>query len=175
MPKYNAMSEVFEEVTIFDKPALFTPIRIDRNTLPNGYHLYEVRQDDNCKGDAVQIARSIVVNHWGSLITVDEIILPSDGYLDIEPDDLNYGAGDCRSMEEFMSKYPLTQKEAVFKVIITETLKLTVEVEAKDQHEAEQIVSDNWRNSEYILDASNFVGAVFEVKPNDDSDGDDDA
>ena len=48
-----------------------------------------------------------------------------------------------------------------FKVTITETLKKTVEVEAKNQHEAEQIVSENWNNSEYILDADNFVGVEF--------------
>lgn len=48
-----------------------------------------------------------------------------------------------------------------FKVTITETLKLTVEIEAKDQHEAEQIVSDNWKNSEYVLNADNFVSAEF--------------
>lgn len=106
MPRFNAMEEDFEAVTILDKPALFTPIRIDRNTVPRGYHLYEVRHDDDCQGDAVQIARGIMVNHWGTLITRDVIKLPADGYLDIEPEDLNYSAGDCKSMKEFMAKYP---------------------------------------------------------------------
>lgn len=50
-----------------------------------------------------------------------------------------------------------------FKVTITETLKLTVEVEANNLYEAEQIVSDNWRNSEYVLDANNFMGVEFEA------------
>lgn len=50
-----------------------------------------------------------------------------------------------------------------FKVTITETLKLTVKVEAKDLREAEQIVSDNWRNSQYVLSADNFAGVEFEV------------
>ena len=54
-------------------------------------------------------------------------------------------------------------KLRTFEVTITETLKLTVEVEARDQHEAEQIVSNNWRNSEYILDADNFVDVEFEA------------
>jgi len=49
------------------------------------------------------------------------------------------------------------------KVTITETLKLTVEVEAKYPQEAEQIVSDNWRNSMYVLGADNFVGVEFEA------------
>lgn len=48
-----------------------------------------------------------------------------------------------------------------FNVTITETLKMTVEVEAKNQQQAEQIVSDKWKNSEYILDADNFCGVEF--------------
>ena len=48
---------------------------------------------------------------------------------------------------------------------ITETLKRTVEVEADDQHEAEQMVSDGWHNSQYILDAEDFVGAAVEAVP----------
>ena len=44
-----------------------------------------------------------------------------------------------------------------FKVTIIETLRRTVEVEAGDQHEAEQVVSDGLHNSKYILDADDFV------------------
>lgn len=54
---------------------------------------------------------------------------------------------------------------STFKVTITETLKLTVEVEAKDQDNAKQIVSDNWKASEYVLDADNFVSVEFEAAP----------
>lgn len=51
-----------------------------------------------------------------------------------------------------------------FDVTITETLKMTVTVEADSQLEAEQLVSDRWHNSEYILDAENFIGADFKAK-----------
>jgi hypothetical protein len=54
-----------------------------------------------------------------------------------------------------------------FEVTITETLKRPVEVEARDKHEAEQIISDNWHKSEYILDADNFHGVEFEAAPAD--------
>lgn len=106
MARYNAMEESFEEVTILDMPALFTSLRIDRNTVPVGYHVYEVRHDDDHQGDAVQIARAIMVNHWGSLITRDEITLPDGKYRDIDPDALNFVDGDCRCMSDFMKKYP---------------------------------------------------------------------
>ena len=108
----NAMEEDFTEVTILEKPALFTDMRIDRNTVPKGYYAYDVRHDDECQGEAVQLARSILVNHWGALITQEKIKLPRDGYLDIEPEDLNYDTGDCRTMKAFMAKYPPIEKSA---------------------------------------------------------------
>lgn len=52
-----------------------------------------------------------------------------------------------------------------FKVTITETLKRTVEAEADDQHEAEQMVSDGWKDSKYVLGADDFVGVNFEAEP----------
>ena len=103
---YDASKEDFIEATIFGKPALFTSIRIIPFTVPRGYHLYEIRHDDDCQGDAVQIARNVIVNRWGSLITRDKLKLPADGYLDIEPEDLKYGTGDCRRMKDFTEKYP---------------------------------------------------------------------
>lgn len=51
-----------------------------------------------------------------------------------------------------------------YDVTITETLKMTVTVEAESQMEAEQMVSDNWRNQEYILDADNFTSVDFKAK-----------
>ena len=50
-----------------------------------------------------------------------------------------------------------------FNVTITETLKKTVEVEAESQDEAEQIVNDSWYRGDYILDADNFEGVVFDA------------
>ena len=40
---------------------------------------------------------------------------------------------------------------------------MNVDVEAKSAGEAEQIVSDRWRDSEYLLDADNFAGVEFEA------------
>ena len=55
-------------------------------------------------------------------------------------------------------------KKKNYKVTITEVLKKTVDVEAEDEREAEQIVSDRWHDSDYILDADNFVGVDFEAE-----------
>lgn len=48
-----------------------------------------------------------------------------------------------------------------FDVTITETLKLTVSVEASSKEEAEQMVNDQWRAGDHVLDADNFVDVEF--------------
>ena len=83
MARYHAMEETYSEIRVLGKPALFHDLRIDRSTVPRGLYLYEVRSDDDGRGDPVQIAKGIMVNHWGTILTREPIKLPADGYLDI--------------------------------------------------------------------------------------------
>ena len=46
---FNAMTEHYEEITVCGKPALFTSIRIKRDTIPDGLYAYDVRHDDECR------------------------------------------------------------------------------------------------------------------------------
>ena len=61
------------------------------------------------------------------------------------------------------------EKMNMYHVKVTETLTMTVEVEAENELSAEQQVSDDWRNCEYILDAANFTGVTFEVVRNEEN------
>ena len=56
----------------------------------------------------------------------------------------------------------MTEKK-MFKVAVTELLRKVVIVEARDEAEAHQRVSDAWQNGEYLLDGRNFDGAEFHV------------
>lgn len=51
-----------------------------------------------------------------------------------------------------------------YKVEITETLQMNVEVEADSLEEAEQLVNDKWYKGEYILGADNFIDVDFEAE-----------
>ena len=51
-----------------------------------------------------------------------------------------------------------------YEVTITETLEMTVTVEAESREEAQQIASDNWKNGDYILDADHFTGVNFKAR-----------
>lgn len=51
-----------------------------------------------------------------------------------------------------------------YKVTITEISKMDVDVEAESREEAEQIVGDGWRRSEYVLNSDYFDGVEFEAE-----------
>lgn len=51
---FNAMTERYEEITVCGKPALFTGIRIKRDTIPDGLYAYDVRHDDECRASLVR-------------------------------------------------------------------------------------------------------------------------
>ena len=111
----DVRTEEFEIVTVFDHPMLFTCLRCDRNTLPKGMYLYEVRHDDDMQGIPCEIAERILVNHWGTVISNKPIALTeqfSTGKryrLINEETDWNYEGITC-SLREYMQKYP-PQKE----------------------------------------------------------------
>lgn len=50
-----------------------------------------------------------------------------------------------------------------YRVAVTELLRKVVVVEAADEAEAHQRVSDAWQNGEYLLDGKDFDGAEFHV------------
>lgn len=76
---FNAMTERYEEITVCGKPALFTSIRIKRDTVPDGLYAYDVRHDDECRGIPCEIAPFVMVNHWGTIILAEPLELPDDG------------------------------------------------------------------------------------------------
>lgn len=107
MKRYNVMEEQFTEIQVLGRPALFHDMRLDRDSVPKGLHLYEVRYDDEGKGQPVQIGKGILANHLESILTNKPFPLLPDGYLDIDSDkDWSYAGGDCRTVKEFHKKYP---------------------------------------------------------------------
>ena len=46
---FHAMTEHYEEITVCGKPALFTSIRIRRDTIQDGLYAYDTRFPNFCK------------------------------------------------------------------------------------------------------------------------------
>ena len=95
----------WEVVEVFDKPALFICLRVDRKTVPEGLYACDIRHDDDCQGIACEIARFIMVNHWGTVLMLEPLDLGDKGFLLMTEDDINYGVDECYSVDEFVARY----------------------------------------------------------------------
>ncbi len=115
--RVNVMEETFENVTVFDQPMLFTCLRCDRETLPKGMYMYEVRHDDYGRGDPCEIADWIMVNHWGTVISnrpvrLDEKTPGGKPYRLIDSEtEWNY-EGTETSLKEYMEKHPPVKEKS---------------------------------------------------------------
>ena len=112
MTRVDAGTERFEQVELFGKPVLFTELRIDRDTVPDGLYLYELRHADEDWGEPCELARSITVNFFGSVLTSDPIQLSPEGWLPIKDDDFDYTGDPAMTARDYLTAHPPTDKDA---------------------------------------------------------------
>lgn len=107
--------EPYEMVTVFGQPMLFTESRIDRNTIPKGMCLYEVRHADNNWNKPCEIAEWVLVNHMGTLISNKPLELVSDGRVKYRiikaKKDWNHGRKKL-TLDEYIKIHPPIQNHA---------------------------------------------------------------
>ena len=112
MSRHDADRLTYDEVTIFGVPALFTDLRVDRSTVPDGVYRYEVRYSDEFGGEPVELARGIIVDFFGTVLTREPIQLPISGGLELNDGDLDFESG-CFSLAEFQQEYPVSKKQVI--------------------------------------------------------------
>ena len=110
---YDAQKVTYQEVAIFDRPALFTECRIDRTTVPEGVYRYELRHGDADWGEPIELSRSLMVNFYGTVLTREPFQLPIDGWIPLESGSLSFQDGGCRTLAEFQEKYPASDKDVI--------------------------------------------------------------
>ena len=99
----------FQEITIFNKPALFTPYRIDSKDLPKGLYKYECQCDDNQDGTITMIGKSIHVNFWGTILTTKKIGL-DHCYRNVdEAKDILFVNTKSISIRDYLKKHPIVK------------------------------------------------------------------
>ena len=102
----NAMTEEFEHIELFGKPALFTNARVDTHTVPDGWHVYDLRGSDNDPGSPCMLEILVVVNHAGSIVVPEPISFPDNqDYREIG-DALDF-LGDEITLTEFCTQHGL--------------------------------------------------------------------
>lgn len=83
----NATEEVFDLLELFGHTVLFTCMRVDRETIPKGLYVYDVRHDDDCSGKIIEIKLHIMIIHWGTIICKEPIEMTDIGCKFVEEGD----------------------------------------------------------------------------------------
>lgn len=89
MNRYNASEIEYEKIVILGKEGLFIDLRIDFDTVPRGLFCYELRHDDDGRGDPVTLENRVAVNFYGTVILKEAIDFNKGSFINIE-DSINY-------------------------------------------------------------------------------------
>ena len=90
--KYDVMEENYDLVEVLGEKMLFTCNRIEPKTIPPELHVWEVRHDDDCMGIPCQIADWIWVNHWGTLISKNNVPMEMNTNMNKRYRDIDYAS-----------------------------------------------------------------------------------
>lgn len=94
------LTESFETMTVNDIPVLFTYDRIERDAVPDGLFVYDIRESDD--GDRMAtVEPRVLVNHAGTIITRTEFLMEDWGGVEIE--DYNF-EGDAMTLKEWLEE-----------------------------------------------------------------------
>jgi hypothetical protein len=129
METVDVQKEVLEEVELLGRTGYFTELRVDKETVPEGMHCYELRHGDD-DGFPVSVEESVRVNYFGAVLLAEALELGNEkalqfGYEDFgytgeqmylsqvmgekEPDEFKDG----KELAEFFKEtFPMTEEEA---------------------------------------------------------------
>ena len=84
----------YQEVELFEKPALFSNGRISHDDLPEGVYCYDLRGSDDDPGFPICVEERVVVNHAGSVILTAPLEFSEEGRLYFTDENgLNFNGG----------------------------------------------------------------------------------
>lgn len=78
MKPVNFKDVVFEPMIICGIKGLFTSLRIDKFTVPQGYNKYSIRHSDKGYEWFCTLEKFVWANHFGDFITNKEVSMDND-------------------------------------------------------------------------------------------------
>ena len=110
METVDVQKEVLEEVDLLGKKGYFTELRVDKETVPEGMHCYELRHGDD-DGVPVSVEENVRVNYFGAVILAEELELGEDKTLQFGYEDFGY-TGEQVYLSQVQGKKPEEQHGA---------------------------------------------------------------
>ncbi|MCD7956154.1 MAG: DUF3849 domain-containing protein, partial [Lachnospiraceae bacterium] len=101
----------YQEVEIFEVPALYSNGRISDEEIPAGFYRYDLRGSDYDPGSPVTVENNVVVNHAAAILTMYPLNLPEQGFLYLG-EELNFTGGEI-SVQEYRQRMADTDISAL--------------------------------------------------------------
>lgn len=89
METVDVQKEVLEEVELMGRKGYFTELRVDKDTVPEGMHCYELRYGDD-DGFPVSVEENVRVNYFGAVLLAEALELGEEKALQFGYEDFGY-------------------------------------------------------------------------------------
>lgn len=110
METVDVQKEVLEEVELLGRTGYFTELRVDKDTVPEGMHCYELRYGDD-DGVPVSVEESVRVNYFGAVLFTEALELGEEKALQFGYEDFGY-TGEQMYLSQIQEKKPEEQRDA---------------------------------------------------------------
>lgn len=81
MKRVDVKTEQLYVATLFGKQVLWTELRVDKTTIPDGLHVYEARHSDGYDWTTpVTVEKGVWANFCGTILSREIIELDTDGF-----------------------------------------------------------------------------------------------
>lgn len=92
-----------QEVEIKGHYGVFTELRVDKSTIPEGVNCYELRHGDDDSYPAA-LEENVRINYFGAILMTDKMELGEGGYVELTFDDFGF-TGEELSVLEYRANY----------------------------------------------------------------------
>ena len=104
-------TEQYERATLFDQPVLFIDERLPKKEIPQGMYAYDLRGSDYDFRRPVTLEKQVYVNHAGTILTAQPIVIPESGKVDVK-DKITFDEERCTIREFEISIFPERMTDA---------------------------------------------------------------
>lgn len=109
MEAVDVSKEMLEEVELLGRTGYFTELRVDKETVPEGMHCYELRHGDD-DGFPASVEESVRVNYFGAVLFAEALELGEEKTLQLGYEDFAF-TGEQMYLSQVQEQQPDRQQE----------------------------------------------------------------
>jgi len=150
-------SEEYQEVEVFEVPALFSNGRIADNDVPEGFYRYDLRGSDDDPGDPAAVENYVTINHAGSILAAHPLPIPERGFLHLD-EGLNFtgGISTPEQFQQYLTGVDFSKVEEKMQDAVIRSNESLLYTDTADRYAVFQI-DESGKGREYLFFNMEFI------------------